>query len=180
LASGRRNSFSGESSHPSQSKLAVGPNSHQRSATIHSGNLARATHRYTSSTPAPQQLSHIALSREEADLERAIALSLQESAASQLQRASFPHAISAPSHQSYHVTPSRPPTSTREDETDEPELAAAIAASLREAQLASNPHPSAPSPSRSLETLPSRPVSALTSANTALDIRFWLNFCILS
>ncbi|KAA1072222.1 Vacuolar protein-sorting-associated protein 27 [Puccinia graminis f. sp. tritici] len=157
LASGRRNSFSGESSHPSQSKLSVGPNSHQRSATIHSGNLARATHRYTSSTPAPQQLSHSALSREEADLERAIALSLQESAASQLQRASFPQATSAPSHQSYHVTPSRPPTSTREDETDEPELAAAIAASLREAQLASNPHPSAPSPSRSLETLPSRP-----------------------
>ncbi|WAQ86803.1 hypothetical protein PtA15_7A532 [Puccinia triticina] len=160
VASGRRNSFSGESSHPSASKLSVGPNNHhQRSATIHAGSTsARASHRYTSSTPAPEQ--HALMSREEADLERAIALSLQESAASQLQRASFPHPTPAPRHHSYHAAPSRPPTSTREDECDEPELAAAIAASLREAQLASNPHPSAPmpiSPSRSLETLPYRP-----------------------
>ncbi|PLW57414.1 hypothetical protein PCANC_01817 [Puccinia coronata f. sp. avenae] len=160
LASARRNSFSGESSLPSPSKLSVGPNNHQRSATIHSGASARASHRYTSSTPAPQHVMNSALTREQADLERAIALSLQESAASQ--HSSLPQASSAPNHPSYHTTTTerRSPSTTREDETDEPELAAAIAASLRDAQLASNPHPSAPmptSPSRSLETLPPRP-----------------------
>jgi len=156
LGSIRRNSFSGESSLPTPSRLSFGPNNHQRSATIHSGTTsARASHRYTSSSPAPQQFMNAALSREEADLERAIALSLQESAASQ--RPSFPQATSAPSLQSYHPTPSRTAASTHQDDSDEPELAAAIAASLRDAQLSSHPHPSAPMPppaSRSLETYP--------------------------
>jgi len=154
LGSIRRNSFSGESSLPTPSRLSFGPNNHQRSATIHSGTTsARASHRYTSSSPAPQQFMNAALSREEADLERAIALSLQESAASQ--RPSFPQATSAPSLQSYHPTPSRTAASTHQDDSDEPELAAAIAASLRDAQLSSHPHPSAPMPppaARSLET----------------------------
>ncbi|POW00985.1 hypothetical protein PSTT_12727 [Puccinia striiformis] len=86
-----------------------------------------------------------ASSTEEADLERAIALSLQESTISELQRASFP-------------TSSHKPHPTQDDDPNhEPELAAAIAASLRESNpITQTYHPSAPmpiSPTRSLETL---------------------------
>lgn len=153
LASARRNSFSGSSSHPLSSKLSSGQN-HHRSATIHSPTSARNTHRYTNPTPG-QPLGN-ALSREDADLERAIALSLQDSAP---QRTSFSHSNPPANHHQYGV-PSRPPVSTGDEEADDPELAAAIAASLREVQASASIQPSAPapvSPSRSLETLPSRP-----------------------
>ncbi|MBW0464376.1 hypothetical protein O181_004091 [Austropuccinia psidii MF-1] len=131
INSGRRNSFSGDASYPSSDKLSLNSTNHHRSATIHSGASSRLTNWYNqlNSDQSKQSTTHSRLSREEADLERAIALSLQDS---------------APSQPSHHLAtaPSRPPII--EDEGSDPDLAAAIAASLRDVQPDANTLPSAP------------------------------------
>ncbi|KAH9466058.1 hypothetical protein MJO29_007730 [Puccinia striiformis f. sp. tritici] len=160
----RRNSFSGldSTNHPtSSSKLSITGSHHQRSATIHSGN---STRRYTNQGEDQERV----LSREEADLERAIALSLQESTISELQRASFP-------------TSSHKPHPTQDDDPNhEPELAAAIAASLRESNpITQTYHPSAPmpiSPTRSLETLHSYRPSVPHKSKSEEDLNSLLSF----
>ncbi|KAI9613690.1 hypothetical protein KEM48_003689 [Puccinia striiformis f. sp. tritici PST-130] len=143
----RRNSFSGldSTNHPtSSSKLSI------------------------TDILIKEKIKNGVLSREEADLERAIALSLQESTISELQRASFP-------------TSSHKPHPTQDDDPNhEPELAAAIAASLRESNpITQTYHPSAPmpiSPTRSLETLHSYRPSVPHKSKSEEDLNSLLSF----
>lgn len=164
---GRRNSFSGQdASHPTP-ELAMPSGTHHRSATLHSGLSTRATHRYTHSTPTqPHTLLHSRAGREDADLQRAIALSLQETECSQPSQSV---SRSAPEDEHPPVRqdgPSNPPGSIAyQDEANDPALAAAIAASLRDVgrdvEYQRPSQPSAPLPASPLESLrrqPSKPV----------------------
>ncbi|KAG0139318.1 hypothetical protein CROQUDRAFT_52110 [Cronartium quercuum f. sp. fusiforme G11] len=114
----RRNSVSVDN--PSSNKLLI-PTSHHRSATLHSS-AGLPTRRYTTNN-------------EDADLERAIALSLQDSSQPVIISKSAPA-----EHSLLTQSPSKPFT----DEENDPALAAAIAASLKEAGNANLP--SAPPP----------------------------------
>ncbi|EGF98547.1 uncharacterized protein MELLADRAFT_118517 [Melampsora larici-populina 98AG31] len=170
---GRRNSFSGENQSSSPSKLSM-PGSHHRSATFHAGAAGRSTHRYTHSTPNQLQLSN----REEDDLERAIALSLQE--LNPPQRAPF-ISRSLPEHTpapTFAQGPSKPPEMSTTEGDDDPALAAAIAASLRDVENSSAHQPSAPFPaspsegSRRLPPKPPLPSYELTSEQTNVLYNF--------
>lgn len=174
---GRRNSFSGENQ-SSPSKLSMPAGSHHRSATFHAGTPGRSTHRYTHSTPNQSASLLQPSNREDDDLERAIALSLQELNPSQ--RAPF-ISRSLPEHNpapTFVQGPSKPPEISTTEAEDDPALAAAIAASLRDVENSSAHQPSAPLPvspnegSRRLPPKPPLPSYELTSEQTNMLYNF--------
>ncbi|KAH9807096.1 hypothetical protein DFH28DRAFT_1009123 [Melampsora americana] len=175
---GRRNSFSGENQSHSPTKLSMPAGSHHRSATFHSGAPGRSTHRYTHSTPNQSASVLQSSNREDDDLERAIALSLQELNPSQrapLISRSLPEQTPAPT---FVQGPSKPPEISTTDGDDDPALAAAIAASLRDVENLSAHQPSAPFPaspsegSRRLPPKPPLPSYELTSEQTNVLYNF--------
>ncbi|KAI8452968.1 hypothetical protein BY996DRAFT_2964649 [Phakopsora pachyrhizi] len=148
ISSGRRNSFSGESLQSPPLKGSASQSSHQRSATFHAAGFGRNSNRHSQPVSLGNHRSVGAFtSQEDADLERAIALSLQDARSSQ--KASHKihsSAISTPQPSSILGAPSKPSIGAISDEND-PDLAAAIAASLRDVTQPSAPMPISPSES---------------------------------